>query len=68
MNRSRNTTQRGGRARPRVFDLVIEAVIAALVLGLFILKITNYADPNMLRPSVIARDHVCCHQEYHQCG
>jgi len=33
----------------------VEAVIALSVFTLFCLKITNYADPNALRPAVVAQ-------------
>lgn len=55
MNRFKNSIRPGGRVRRRALGVLVEAVIGALVLGLFVLKVTNYADPNMLRPTVIAQ-------------
>ncbi len=44
-----------GPARKPKRHRMVEAVIALSVFTLFCLKITNYADPNALRPSVVAQ-------------
>lgn len=44
-----------GLARRSKRHRAVEAVIALSVFTLFCLKITNYADPNALRPSVVAQ-------------
>lgn len=43
------------RSRRGLRNIVAEGVISVLVLSLFVLKITNYADPNVLRLPVLAR-------------